>query len=124
MSRPLAGVVASLFTLAAPAVQQPPVSVVVTSDSGAVVLIAAGGNRSCAVTGTGAAYCWGGEEGSAPRRFAAQVSWRNIALAPNRGCGIDTVGRTYCWGTNRDGELGAPPDSVDRTAPVAIDGLP
>jgi len=127
---PRVGLIASLLILPITAADKAPPRLVgspwaaVAGDTGAVVLIAAGGNRSCAVTTAGAAYCWGGEGGSPLRRFAAQVSWHIIALAPNRGCGIDTGGRTYCWGANADGQLGAPPDSVDHTAPVAIDGLP
>src|SRR6266516_4344223 len=111
---PRVGLIASLLILPIPAADKAPPRLVgspwaaVAGDTGAVVLIAAGGNRSCAVTAAGAAYCWGGEGGSLLRRFAAQVSWHIIALAPNRGCGIDTGGRTYCWGTTPDGQLGPP----------------
>ena len=63
MRGPRVGLIASLLILPIPAADKAPPRLVgspwaaVAGDTGAVVLIAAGGNRSCAVTAAGAAYC-------------------------------------------------------------------
>lgn len=86
--------------------------------------------HSCAVTITGAAYCWGanrhgnlGVSGQAPQTctFGAlapvDCAWAPIAVSTSLSfgyvtagfgytCGYTTTGEVYCWGLNNHGQQG------------------
>lgn len=80
--------------------------------------IAAGGQHSCGVDATGAAYCWGrngyGQLGNAsvsdedvPDIVHGGLTFLSIATGRFHSCGITTVGETYCWGLDDKGQIGA-----------------
>lgn len=93
-----------------------------TALAGSVVFSSLGlgptGGHGCALTATGAAYCWGsnsngqiGDNGpTAPRTTPALVSggltWKSIMAGGAHTCGLTTTGAAYCWGSNSDGQLG------------------
>jgi hypothetical protein len=79
------------------------------------------GYNSCAVTTSGAAYCWGynsrGELGtgswetwvrtSAPDRpVAGELDLRGLVLGDEHACALTPDGAAWCWGSNGSGQLG------------------
>lgn len=102
-----------------------------------VIAISAGagvGGHACAVTGDGAAHCWGvnaaGQLGSdastsvpAPTAVAGEGKGAAIASAGNGGsCAVTTKAAAVCWGGNDQGQLGTgkPGGSA---VPVTVEGL-
>lgn len=71
---------------------------------------------TCALTVSGAAYCWGkggpwlGSVSSAPRAAPAPVNtpvrFRLLTAAAAHTCGVATNSMVYCWGANATGQLG------------------
>jgi alpha-tubulin suppressor-like RCC1 family protein len=96
--------------------------------------IAAGRNHACALTGTGAAYCWGADSAyqlgtadslrinsSTPIPVGGGNSYSAIAAGRAHTCAIRTAdGAAICWGANARGQLGRGTfgDSLDVPAPV------
>ena len=81
--------------------------------------ISAGFTHACAVSTTGAAYCWGSNAGgrlgtgasltgghTAPAPVAGGLSFRTISAGYYHTCGVTRSGATYCWGRNDQGETG------------------
>lgn len=79
--------------------------------------VAAGAQHTCAVTTTGALYCWGrNDEGqlgigtttysSHPVLVSALSAVQSVALGEHHSCAITTAGALWCWGQNKYGELG------------------
>ncbi len=114
-------------TLTARAVQMPGIA----SFAG----LATGGQHSCALSGAGAAYCWGydglGQLGDGTRNSSATpvavqtpagIHFAQIAAGQLHSCAITTTGAAYCWGLNADGELGngASGAGADTAAPVPV----
>jgi alpha-tubulin suppressor-like RCC1 family protein len=90
--------------------------------------------HACAVTATGAAYCWGnnyfGQLGTGDtdaRRVPAPVSGAHVFRAVSAGeshtCGVTTDGATWCWGVNGSGQLGVA-GPAQSAAPVLVAGAP
>lgn len=85
--------------------------------------IAAGANHTCAVTRSGAVYCWGldltGELGQAfaastcdgfpctrrPVRLETSIRFDSLSAGFGHTCGL-SGGAAYCWGRNDRGQLG------------------
>ena len=102
------------------------------------LMITAGGfssGQTCALTGSGAAYCWG-ENGAGQLGIGTADVAAHPAPAPVSGgivfgslsaglgshtCGLTPSGSAYCWGDNVFGALGDGSD-VQRLAPVAVTG--
>lgn len=82
----------------------------------AAAQVAVGGSHACALTSTGAPYCWGyerfGQLGVASNLDHAVpqpvvgIALQSIALGARHSCGIDAAGGIYCWGDNTTGQLG------------------
>jgi hypothetical protein len=90
--------------------------------------VSTGINSSCALTGTGEAYCWGlnalGQLGrdtltstclqsgssrcsSVPIPVAGQLRLKSVSVGNwDHTCGVTTGGDAYCWGANGYGQLG------------------
>jgi alpha-tubulin suppressor-like RCC1 family protein len=98
----------------------------VSAPSGGAVTwsqISVGAGQVCAITTSGAGYCWGngasGDLGdgstsnvSIPTAMSAPsggaVTWTQIATAgaKSESCGLASTGAAYCWGVNGSGQLG------------------
>jgi alpha-tubulin suppressor-like RCC1 family protein len=94
--------------------------------------ISAGGDaaveHTCALTSTGAAYCWG--VGSSigdgafvdrltPSPVAGGIVFSSISAGENHACGLDMNGKAFCWGTA--GSLGDG-SQVNRNVPGPLAG--
>ena len=104
-------------------------------------LVAAGGAHTCALTPTGAAFCWGrGESGQlgvpVPTGMcntdAGPMPCTKIPVAVNGGftfaqlagggahtCALTSDGTAYCWGSNASGQLGDSTFTL-QSAPVRV----
>ena len=84
------------------------------------VQLAAGDSHTCALTATGAAYCWGGngrgELGDDPATIGAVRStpfpvpgghvFVSIDAGRTHTCGVTTSGQALCWGERDAGQTG------------------
>lgn len=100
-----------------------------------VAWITAGDAHTCAVTTTGAAYCWG--ENSAGQLGNGSVTQHSTpVLVSGFGSGVSTMdaggehtcartsaGAMACWGDNDFGQLGDGTTGINRLIPVAVSGL-
>jgi len=102
---------------------------------GGAVGIAAGGEHSCAITGSGEVWCWGagdaGQLGSAdtadspaPIQVAGISGAVALALGDGHSCALLGDGSVHCWGMDGSGELGRKPGSVKPGALVEVSGVP
>jgi len=83
--------------------------------------IGAGGFQTCALTSTGAAYCWGRGD-SIPVAVGGGLSFVQLAAGgTNHQCALTGAGAAYCWGYNHMGQLGDGDTSTSAT-PVAVAG--
>ena len=93
------------------------------------------GEHTCALTTTGAAYCWGfnghGELGNGavgivnatPVAVAGGLTFQTLSVSKVTGvtCGLTASGAAYCWGQNDGGQLGDG-TKVDRLIPTPVAG--
>jgi alpha-tubulin suppressor-like RCC1 family protein/uncharacterized protein YjdB len=74
-------------------------------------------SRSCGITGSGAAFCWGDNWGGAlgsnnfddswrPAPVSGGLSFVEIDVGSNHTCAFVSSGAAYCWGNNYFGQLG------------------
>lgn len=101
-----------------------PVEVVGPLSTMPVVSIAAGASNTCALTQTGAAYCWGdnsqgqlgigvvGAPSATPVAVNASgalagVRLTGIAVGDSHVCAADAAGAAWCWGNNAHGQSGS-----------------
>jgi alpha-tubulin suppressor-like RCC1 family protein len=98
--------------------------------------IAAGEYHTCAIAGSGDAYCWGendngalgdgtddDSDGDGPQLVIGGHEWASISAGHDVSCGITTSGAAYCWGENDDGELGdGTTDDSDESGPQLVIG--
>jgi alpha-tubulin suppressor-like RCC1 family protein len=100
-----------------------------------IAAVSGGWGHTCAVTGSGAVYCWGfnsnGQLGD------ATYDWRytpvavaglsglvatSVAVAGTHSCARFVGGSVRCWGWNQDGQLGDG-TTVSRNQPVLVTAL-
>jgi len=93
--------------------------------------VSAGASHTCALTGAGAAYCWGyngsGQLGNnsttrtdAPVAVSGGLTFSSISAGGNHTCGV--VGTAlYCWGYNGYGQLGDN-STTQRLVPTQVVG--
>src|SRR5207247_353952 len=99
------------------------------------IALASGNAHACAVTTSGAAYCWGfggdGQFGNGsttdsadspiPVAVSGGLSFTALAGGDGHTCGLTTSGAAYCWGSNNDGQLGTG-STTESSMPVAVSG--
>jgi alpha-tubulin suppressor-like RCC1 family protein len=92
--------------------------------------VSAGFWRTCGVTTSGAAYCWGaggllgdslGSVGFTPLPVAGGLTFASVSAGMGHTCGVTTVGAAYCWGGGSYGELGDGTTN-SRGTPVPVAG--
>jgi len=117
--------------------QQAAITLTVTESTheGPLVDLVFAGAHTCALTITGAAYCWGfnghGELGngdtavvtSTPVAVAGGLAFQTLSVSKVDGvtCGLTAAGAAYCWGHNAGGQLGDGTRS-DRLTPTPVAG--
>ncbi|MDW8392475.1 MAG: hypothetical protein RMK84_20385, partial [Oscillochloridaceae bacterium] len=96
--------------------------------------IAIGDGHYCALTHTGAVYCWGsnssGQLGNGTRTDTATpiqvhgLSSGVVSISAGlwHTCALRDTGQVVCWGLNNNGQLGDN-STVDRWTPVPVSGL-
>jgi alpha-tubulin suppressor-like RCC1 family protein len=98
--------------------------------------VVAGGfiGHTCALTSSGAGYCWGenelGQVGDGttrdrlvPRAVVGGLSFRAIDAGFRHSCARTTTGTLYCWGSNGAGQLGNNSNTQSKV-PVKVFGQP
>jgi alpha-tubulin suppressor-like RCC1 family protein/uncharacterized protein YjdB len=94
--------------------------------------LTAGFDHACAVTASGAAYCWGdnsaGQFGSGgrapsavPRASGGGLAFASLSVGWMHTCGVTPSGAAYCWGFNGRGQLGNG-SNAESLVPVAVTG--
>jgi alpha-tubulin suppressor-like RCC1 family protein len=114
--------------------------------------IAAGESHTCALTATGAAYCWGrGEHGQlgvpapattcpgvsiwidphpcsqAPVAVDTDLTFQSLHIGGDFTCAMDAHGDAYCWGSDYRSQLGTGSYSIGRmdfVSPMLVAGQP
>jgi alpha-tubulin suppressor-like RCC1 family protein len=115
--------------------QQAAMTVTVSVKRPPVIDLVFAGAHTCALTITGAAYCWGfnghGELGngdtaavnSTPVAVAGGLKFQTLSVSKVDGvtCGLTADGVAYCWGDNSGGQLGDG-TRTDRLTPTPVAG--
>ena len=107
------------------------------------VSIGAGGDFSCMLTDTGAAYCLGvslnHDLGATPAdncgisiayypcsdtalAVSGGISFASLNVGAEQVCGLTAAGAAYCWGANGNGQAGNASSGSDVVAPTAVAG--
>ncbi len=99
--------------------------------------ITVGRFSTCGVTTTGAAYCWGSDDGGqlgdndstgtacgfpcrmTPTPVAGGLRFSSVSAGGSFACGVATGGAAYCWGADMEGELGAGTTGLD-ACPILV----
>jgi alpha-tubulin suppressor-like RCC1 family protein len=101
-----------------------------------LIQLDSGYDATCALDGTGLAYCWGNNGDD--QLGTTSVTQSAVALVEPVGsvpavatlaqltggqyfnCEVDSTGGPYCWGLNSSGQLGNTDTGINFTAPVAV----
>ena len=84
---------------------------------GSFASVTAGEDHTCALTGDGAAYCWGlnrnGQLGDRstvdrdrPVGIAGDQRFSSLSAGNSHTCGLTSTGAAFCWGRNSEGQVG------------------
>lgn len=96
--------------------------------------VAVGESSACAVTQSGALYCWGdnfngqlglGTSGAnanvaEPHRVGTDTVWAKVSIRSAHTCAIRTDGSLWCWGSAGGGRLGDGQTNGTVTAPARV----
>jgi alpha-tubulin suppressor-like RCC1 family protein len=95
-------------------------------------VVSAGGDHSCALDGSGNAWCWGGDSsgqlgngtgGASLTPVAVTmpsgVTFASISADVSKTCALDTSGQAWCWGRNNFNQIGDG-TNVTRNVPTAV----
>jgi alpha-tubulin suppressor-like RCC1 family protein len=97
----------------------------------ALVSLTAGGEHTCGLTASGAAYCWGsnsngqlgngtiGGTNSAATLVGGGLTFVSLSAGGAHTCGATAGGGIYCWGANASGQLGDG-TLIDRATPIRV----
>ena len=100
-----------------------------------ITQVTTGRRYGCGITATGAALCWGTENGNGqlgdgtrvthatPAPVAGGLVFTSIAAGVSHTCGGTAAGSIYCWGRGYDGEMGDGTGPFSQT-PLAVSSNP
>ena len=106
---------------------------VLVKDVADAIDVAAGPDHACIVHRTGAASCWGNNEGRqlgdgsttsspTPVNVVQLVDAQQLALGAAFSCALKKDGTVHCWGDNGAGQLGDG-STTPRSQPAAVTGI-
>jgi len=99
-----------------------PTTVAFPPEAGNLVTVVAADDHTCAITATGALYCWGGNASGelllpqdmmgndgfalSPRAIELDFEVAQLSTGVTHTCALTTTGQLLCWGQNGNGQIG------------------